>query len=355
MNPQANNPEEVDIIQFFNAIGKMFKNMFAGIKNLFLSILHLFLNLLLYVKKYYLYFGAMILIGIILAFINSNKTEKMFAAEVTVQTNYGAQIALQDKLDFFNNLILDEKYDLLSKELGISANQAENILGFEMKPQINDVYLVENYNDYLSKMDSTMHNYIKFKDYKNAISTNEDLYNYWTVKVLGNTPTIFHHLNNKFEQILNDNQALKERKENYLFALNTDKKNTLKSLADIDSLRNVYNKVLLDNAKKQSGGSTNIVVSNDQIRGPEAAYDLFGKRADMLEQLEKVSQKLNRFNHIVQLKNSFPMYGEKDYGITDNLYVKYPIMGILLVFLILLLIDFNKYLNKYQKEKEAQS
>jgi hypothetical protein len=297
----------------------------------------------------------MILIGIILAFINSNKTEKMFAAEVTVQTNYGAQIALQDKLDFFNNLVLDEKYDLLSKELGISANQAENILGFEMKPQINDVYLVENYNDYLSKMDSTMHNYIKFKDYKNAISTNEDLYNYWTVKVLGNTPTIFHHLNNKFEQILNDNQALKERKENYLFALNTDKKNTLKSLADIDSLRNVYNKVLLDNAKKQSGGSTNIVVSNDQIRGPEAAYDLFGKRADMLEQLEKVSQKLNRFNHIVQLKNSFPMYGEKDYGITDNLYVKYPIMGILLVFLILLLIDFNKYLNKYQKEKEAQS
>jgi len=355
MNSHNNNPEEVDIVQFFSAIGNMFKKMFAGVKNFFLGILHLFLNLLLYVKKYYLYFGVATLIGLALAFFNQKDAEDIFNAEVTVQTNYDAQIALQNKLDFFNSLIGDEKFDLLAKQLDISIDDAKNILGFDMEAQLNDVYLVENYNDYLAKMDTTMHNYIKFKDYKNSIAQNKTLYNYWTVKVIGKNPTIFFQLNNKFKRILDDNKALLERKENYLFALNTDKEHTLKSLSDIDSLRNVYNKVLLDNAKKQSGGSTNIVVSNDQIRGPEAAYDLFGKRSDVLKELEKVSYKLNRFNHILQLKNTFPVYGEKSTSITNNLYIKYPLIAIFLVFLVLFLIDFNKYLNKYQQEKEAKN
>ncbi len=355
MNPQANNPEEVDIIQFFSAIGSMFKKMIAAIKNFFVSILHIFFNLLIYVKKYYIYFGIAILVGLALAFFNNNKAQKMFASEVMVQTNYDAQIALQNKLDFFNNLINDGKFDILAKQLSIETDEAKNIVNFEMEAQINDVYLVENYSDYLAKMDTTMHNYIAFKDYKNTINSNPELFNYWTVKVFGKNPTIFHKLNEKFTQILDGNKMLQEKKNNYLFALNTDKEHTLKSLSDIDSLRNVYNKVLLDNAKKQSGGSTNIVVSNDQIRGPEAAYDLFGKRSDVLRELENVSNKLNRSRHILQLKNNFPIYGEKDSGITDNLYVKYPLLGILLVFLVLFLIDFNKYLNKYQQEKEAKN
>ena len=355
MSQEIHNPEEVDIVQFFNAIGRMFKNMFAGIKNMFVGILHLFFNLLLYIKKYYLYFGLAVLIGLILAFLNNDKAEEKFVTEVTVQTNYDAQIDLQNKLDLYKSLINDRKFDMLAKQLGVSVDVAQNILGFEMVPQLNDVYLAENYDDYLSKMDTTMHNYIAFKDYKNTINDNTDLYNYWTISVFGKTPTVFYSLNDGFEKILDDNEALLNRKKNYMFALETDKKVTLKSLSDIDSLRNVYNKVLLDNAKKQSGGSTNIVVSNDQIRGPEAAYDLFGKRSDVLKELRLVSHKLNRFNHILQLKNTFPLYGEKDSGITNNIYLKYPLLGILLVFLILFLIDFNKYLNKYQQEKDTKN
>jgi len=355
MNPQANNPEEVDIVQFFSAIGNMFKNLFIKVKNLFISVLHVFFNLLLYVKKYYLYFGIAVLIGLFLAYLNQKESIELYKAEVTVQTNYQAQIDLKNKLDLFNNLINDKKFDILAKQLNIDIENAKEITGFEMEAQINDVYLAENYDDYLSKMDTTMHNYIAFKDYKNTINDNDELYNYWTIKIGGKTPTVFYNLNDGFEKILDDNKALLKRKENYMFALATDKNVALKSLADIDSLRNVYNKVLLDNAKKQSGGSTNIVVSNDQIRGPEAAYDLFGKRSDVIQELKLVSHKLNRFNHILQLKNTFPRYGEKDSGITDNLYVKYPILAILSVFLVLFLIDFNKYLNKYQQEKEAKN
>jgi hypothetical protein len=353
MNQQANNPEEVDIVQFFSALGNMFKNMFAGIKNFLAKIMYLFFDTLLYIKKYYLYFTIAVVAGLAFAFFNNKNVQKTFLAEVTVQTNYDAQIALQEKLDYFNSLINNGKFELLSKELNIENDEAKNIVSFKMEPQMNDVYLLENYNDYLSKMDTTMHNYIKFKDYKNTIKTNENLYNYWLVTVRGTTPTVFSKLNQHFADILNQNSLLKERKENYIFALNTNKNITLKSLADIDSLRNVYNKVLLDNAKKQSSGATNIVVSNDQIRGPEAAYDLFGKRSDILKQLEQVSQKLNRFNHILQLKNNFPKYGKKDYGILKNPFVKYPFLAILLVFLVLFIIDFNKYLNKYKQEKEA--
>ncbi len=349
MNKQDYNPEEIDIIQFFNAVGAMFKNFFRAIKNLFKQIFYWFIELLLYIKKYYLYFGAVILLGLIAAFFSPSGKKDLYHAEVTVQTNYDAQIPLKEKIFLFNNLIKQKKYSALAKQLLIDTTSAKKLVQFDIKANINDVYLLQNYDDYLKGMDTTVYKSIRFKGYKREVIDNEDLYNYWTLKVIADDPLVFSKLNKSFAKILDNNQSLQNKKDTYMLALNLQKEKILYSFKEIDSMRKVYDKVMLEMAKNPSGGTS--ISLSDKQKGFESPYNLFYSREYLARLLESNARKINRFGHILQFKNVFPVIGDKKAGLTNNLYVKYPLIGIIGLFIILLLIDFNKYLNAYQKKK----
>jgi len=348
MNKQDYNPEEIDILQFFSAVGSMFKSFFSAIKNFFKQIFNLFIEFLLYIKKYYLYFGAVILIGLIAAYFSPTEKKDLYSAEITVQTNYDAQIPLKEKVYLFNNLIQQQKYDELAKQLQIDTTSAKKLVKFDIKSNINDVYLLQNYEDYLMGMDTTVYKSIKFKDYKKEVINNEDLYNYWTIKVVADEPTVFNKLNKGFAKILDNNQSLINKKDTYMLALNIRKEKILHSFKEMDSMRKVYDKVMIEMAKNPSGGTS--IALGDKQKGFESPYNLFYSREYEAKLLENASRKINRFAHILQFKNAFPTYGNKASGLANNLYVKYPLIGILALFIILLLIDFNKYLNAYQKK-----
>ncbi len=352
MSQQAHNPEEVDIVQFFKAIGQMFNNLFRAIKKLFLSIFYLLLDLLLYVKKYYIYFAGVVLIGLVIAFFKHQNQQNLFSASVVVKANYDAQVPLQEKLDFFNSLISDKKFDLLAKSLGVPSKQAQSYVNFEMTPELNDIFLIEDYERRIMDLDTVVYKFFEYKDYKKSVNRDNSLFPYWKIEVVAKNPDVFSVLNEKLGKILNDNEKLVQRKNNYVSALKLSKEKVLKSLSEIDSLRNVFNTVMLESAKNSSSGSTNIVVSNDRVRGPEAPYNLFYTRTQELKNLDKYTKKADQFNDILILKNRFPTYGEKQSGFLYNVYIRYPLLGILFLFLILFAIDFNTYLNKYQKSKE---
>jgi hypothetical protein len=78
---------------------------------------------------------------------------------------------------------------------------------------------------------------------------------------------------------------------------------------------------------------------------------LFYSRNYVSKLLEKSTLKFNKFYNIFSFKNNFSAYGKKEAKLLDNGYVKYPLLAILLVYLVLFLIGFNKYLNNYENKK----
>jgi len=347
---QKSNPEEIDILQFFEAIGRMFKGLYNSISNTFKRLFYFFLEVLLYFKKHYIYLGLGVLLGFGLSFLGK-PSDKSYYGETNLRTNFHAQLALQEKIDVLNNLIQKKDTLSLANKLNISPEKAGNFTSFELEPVFNDVLLIDDYEEYLMLKDTVVYKFIEFKDYKKTLKDNTNLNQYWKLKVYANNPAMFNNLNYKIISMLNKDKNIEKRKENYLAALKLKKDKIIKSLEDIDTMRQVFNKVLLKMAQNKSNAATNIVVSSDKIRGPEISYNLFEERQKLLDELKKVSLKINKYDQAVVMLNSLPEYGIKENKLLGNRHFKYAFYGFLFALFILLIKDFNAYLNKYARKK----
>ncbi|HFX18222.1 MAG TPA: hypothetical protein ENK64_03690 [Flavobacteriales bacterium] len=349
-----NNSEEIDIIQFFAAIGNMFRNFFASIGKFFKAAFFLFIDFLLYLKKNYIYLGIGLIIGFILSFVIS-KNSTTYYGKALLRTNYGAQANLNEKIDLLNGLIKDKDTIQLSKILNLKPSNAAQLTLFKVEPVINDIYLLEDYEEYLMTKDTTVYKFIEYNDYKSNFKKYEELNNYWELTIKAKRPSAFQHLNENFINLFNKEDVLIERKKNYLEALQLHKLKILKSLKDIDSMRQIYNHVMIELAKNKSNAATNIVVTSDKVRGPEAPYNLFQERKNLLEDLEVLSNKINKYNDVLVVINPIPNNGIQEPTLVQNMHLRYALYGFLLAIVLLWLRDFNTFLTKYEQLKAKRS
>ncbi len=347
-----NNPEEVDILQFFSALGKIFQNIYNAIKNLLKNIFYYLLDGFLYLKKHYLYLTAGFLVGLILSFLVPK--EEFFVSSARVRTNFDSQFALLQYVNLFNELIKNEDYAKLSEVFNIDEATAEHLTLFELKPAFDDVLILEDYEEFLKKKDTVVYKFIKFENYKESIYKRPLTNKYWSIKVYSDQPVDFSFLNSSFANLFNKDEELLKRKENILFVLETEKQKYLKSLQDIDSLRSVYNQVVLNLAKSHdtNGASTNIILNYDNARSLESSYNLFSERYRVLSKLEKLSEKFNKYSDVLIFLNDFSPTPIKDKKLINNVHFKFSMFGFLLVLLVFLGKDFIAFLNRYQQQKE---
>jgi len=347
---QKSNPEEVDILQFFAAFGQMFSNLFRGIKNLFVRLFYFFVESLLYLKKNILYVSIGAILGLALSFIGK-KSGDSYYAQAMLRTNYGSQLSLNEKVDAINDLIEKEKFNQLAKFLQIDSTNASHFTGVKIEPVFDDALMLDDYENYLKTKDTVVYKFLEFEDFKKSFRRNSQLNKYWDIRFTADEPSVFNNFNKTFKGLFKNETDLNQRKENFLNALKISRDKTLRSIEEIDSLRTLYNMVLLENAKNQKGSSTNIVLNTNRLLGPEQPYNLFEERKQLFLDLLDINKKINKYNEAIVLLNDFPNYGIRQQHIIKNNHVKYALYGFLLALLILRLKDFNNFLSRYEKQK----
>ena len=350
MNEPNTPNQEVDLLAFFSAIGKMFGNFFRGIKNIFIYFFERLLWLLVFIKRNIVYLSIGIIAGLVIAFFFKDQYQKVYTAKVVVKTNFGSGAAFRSMIDSYNSMLEADDFDELAQTLHLNKEEVKSIKGFKLESEINKVLLLQEYENYLMRMDTTVYKFLKFKDYQKSILDDKDLYPYKKLTVYASKPDVFYKLNKVLPKILDDDQMLQERKKQFKLLLTTKKDENLRSFHEMDSMRRVFDKVYLEMAK-QTGGSTNVVVSSDKVRGPEGPYNIFYSREFVLKNFEKaMSQYANNLD-LIEMLSAFPKYGSKENPLKYNPFLKYPILGFLSVLLVLFLIEFYKYILQYEKEK----
>ena len=348
------NTEEIDIIQFFSAIGNMFIGLFRGLVNIIKWFIFIIVDAILYVRKHYIVLSLGLLIGLIYSFFARDKA-KPYYGEITLRTNYNAQMGLQEKVDMLNDFIVKHDFENLGKALNLTPKEARFFSDFHLKPASNDVFLLEDYEEYLMRKDTAVYEFFEFKKYKRNISSIDDLNRYWKLKITAYSPSVFKNLNESLMKLFNSDSLVIKRKQLYLSYLNLKKESFLKSLQDIDTMRKVFDKALLS-GNKQGGQAVNLMLSNEDatVGGPEEAYNLFEERKNTLENLDKIIRQINKYSDAVVFLNSLPKTGITKESILNNKYVRYSLFGFLLALFGLLLIDFNRFLNKYEQQKKLK-
>ncbi|MGG8496006.1 hypothetical protein ACQY1Q_06295 [Tenacibaculum sp. TC6] len=340
------NEEEVDLGSLFVIIGKGISNFFRFIGNIFTSIFYFFVEILLFFKKNYKKLGIAIVIGAVAGFILEIKEESRYSSNLLVQTNFNSARQLYSNIDFYNNLVKQKDVSLLATIFHISKEEATSLKKFTIQPIVNGNDVITTYDELLLGIDTTTVKSYSFADFKRAFTK----YNYKVhdIEVQSSRNDIFPKLDEIIISAITENSYFNKLRELTNENLNRTDQLLRKNLVQVDSLHNIYKKVLLEEAKSVNQG-TNIDLGSSKKGSKE--LELFSTTLKLNKELKTVSEEKTEKSEIVNIVSNFQPIGHKIEGVSDNKSVQLALASLVLMILYLLFIKLNIYLENYSKKK----
>lgn len=342
-----NNEEEVDLGSLFVIIGKGFKNFFNFIGSIFKGIFHRFILILIFLRLHLIKFAIAALIGAIFGFFLENSKEIKFSSNLIVQPNFESAQNLYKNINYYNDLITQKNTQQLSSIFKLDSSKAASLRKFEITPITNRNDVINAYDKFILEVDTLTVKSYDFDDFEKNF-TDFDYLNH-EIEVVATVNDVFSSLENIIIETVEKNQYFnrikKLTKENLL-----TKDSILRvTFTEVDSLRKVYMKVMLEGAKNISS-NTNIDISGtnqNTIRKDSKENELFEIDRKIIYDLSQTFEDIAYKSNVINIISNFQSIGSEIKGITNNYIFLLSSMSVLLMLLYVSLIEFNKYLMNY--------
>ena len=338
------NEEEVDLGSLFVIIGNGFNNFFNFIGSIFKGIFHSLIITLLFFKQHLLKILVAGLLGFIFgAYLDYDKGV-IYESKMLVKPNFNSTKQLYGNILFYNDLVNQKEYKLLMETFQINQEEAESLRGFSIEPLMNDNNIIISYDELVVSVDTLAIKDYDIESFKKSF-TNYD-YFFHEIKVTSTQNKIFKKFDKIILSSILENDYFRKVKESENSNLDRSYNLYDKNISQIDTLRKVYEKVLLEDAKNSSSG-TNINMSGEI--NDHADIELFKINRNLDSYLTRISEEKSEKDKIINVISSFQKVGNVSGGILkSSKFICFSIGFIAMVF-ILLLVKLNTFLDEYNK------
>jgi hypothetical protein len=353
INTPQNNSEEVDLGQLFKLIGNMFDRFFMFLGNIFNKLFLAFVWCVFFVKKHIIILLVAGVLGFAYGFVKENKSKPIYKSSVIIRQNYSTGENLYNSISYYNGLLDQGDYAILAQELSIDTVFVSSIVSFGVEALITENQRLVHYNDYISKLDSTLASTIIYKDYIDNVKE----YIYETQKL-----TIYSKSQDKFNIVfesvvgsLNSNVYFKREQTKDLKQLENRKLAIEDALAESDTLQIVYKKVLETTIGAQQGSQTSITIEGNDDKNKTKEFDLYKSDIELRRELVNIERELQNKEFIVEILSNTPNKGFVDSSIeildiSFNPKEVFSAFFVFVVFTILLMLRFIKFLEKFKSK-----
>ena len=341
---KQNNDEEVDLGSLFTVIGKGFKNFFNFIGNIFKWIFHRLILILLFLKLHILKFSVAVLIGGIVGFFLESNKETKFSSNLIVKPNFESTQLLYENINYYNDLVKQQNTKHLASIFKIDTSKAAALRKFEITPLMNSNDIINAYDNFILEVDTLT---VKSYDFDNFESSFTDFdYLVHNIEVQATVSDIFSELENTIINSIEKNTFFNKIKNLTKENLNTKDSILKANFIEVDSLRSVYMRAILEGAKNNSNGTNIDLGSKSNITKEN---DLFEIDRKIIYDLSQTYEDIATKSDVINIISNFKPEGSEIKGITKNLIFIMAVLGFLLTLFIILLFDLNKYLEDYKK------
>ncbi len=336
--------EEVDLGQLFKLIGNAINTVYNRVFNTLRNIYHIFMRFILFLRAHFLKFCYVAILGVGLGAYLDYNTLPVYKSSMIVQPNFNSARQLYSNIEFYNQLAEQKDSKELAVVLDIPPSLAERITNIGIEAFTDKAQKIQQFNEFIKNLDSITLKSIDFQDYlKNFNNINAEFHK---IKVESLAPEIAKQCQEVIVTSINNNPYFKSQKkanDDNMAVRDTMIKEQLK---EIKKLQEFYKEIKILDAKKVSGTTNINLADNKEERVSE--FELF-KQIEKLKD-EKVQLNIDKVNreNIINIISEFP-----DKGILiDNLWskkiVQMPLVFMVVLFSILIILAFNKYLANYR-------
>ena len=339
-----NNEEEVDLGSLFVIIGKGFKKFFNFIGSIFKGAFHFLIITLLFFKEHLLKIFIAGLLGFIFGSYLDYTKGVIYESKMLVKPNFSSTKQLYSNILFYNDLVYQKEYELLMETFQINQEEAESLREFSIEALTNENDIVISYDQLALSVDTLAINDYDFQSFKKAFTS----YDYFIheIKVTSTQNKIFKKFDEIILSSILENDYFKKVKESENSNLDRSYNLYDKNISQIDTLRKVYEKVLLEDAKNSTSG-TNINLSGEI--NEHADIELFKINRNLDSYLTEINEKKSDKDKIINVISSFQKVGNVSGGILKSSKFIYFSIGFIAMVFILLLMKLNTFLDKYNK------
>ncbi len=345
---QPQQSEEVDLGQLFKLIGNAFDRFFKFIANIFNGIFKLLILILGHFYKRFVWYVGAIVVGVVIGSLIERKSTPVYTSNMVLKTKFGSAHQIYENILELNQLAtIDRDSVELSKRFDINENDASSLIGFEIKPVLNDNEIVKKFSEFYSKLDSISQLQMTYQKYKDALTV-EDVETH-SLNVFASKKTVFKKIEIKIIDILSKNKYLEDNLNKNNFILSKQEKFLENQVSVADSLIRQSLKIRINESKKSenSGTSTNIYTAASGSKG------LFIDELSVLKMQEEYEKERRSLDSLLidqrELVSVFSKFSKTGYAVKDwyksNIYVL-PLKLFFALILFFSLLNLGKYLKK---------
>lgn len=346
--PEQKTSEEVDLGQLFTLIGNAFQKLY----NFFVSIIKAVFSVFIYTLKaiivnFKIITITVILLGI-LGYVLDRAKPESYASTMLVKPYFESKYQLITNINYFNALIENENYETLSSIFKLSDKDVQDIGQFIIQPgPETENQRILQFESFIKEIDSVRAQDISYDDFVE----NRSIYSsdFFEISVTASKKDIFPKLEDGLNNSFTNIYSLKKMKKRDSL-ISIQKENILEQIAQVDSLQNIYIKVLEDESQSKatefSLGGEGFSLSSDKTKTRE--YDLLNKEMDLRNELRVLEERKIEEDVFFDVISSFQEVGNKSIEWYDRFTIILPILGVILLCLIYLSRRIITYVNNYE-------
>ena len=338
-----NNEEEVDLGSLFIIIGKGFSNFFNFIGNIFKRIFNFIILILIFLKDNFIKIAIAGAIGLIAGVFLEFKSSTKYGSELLVEPNFKSARQLYNNVNYYNDLVKQEKVGMLQDIFDLDSISAASLKKFEVEPLKVDSDIINGYDKLILSVDTLTIKSYEYEDFK-ASFTDYD-FKVHKVTVIAEKNNVFDKLDDVIISSVVNNKYFNRLKKLTNENLNRTDSLYRQNLSQIDSLRKVYMTVMVEEAKKQTTG-TSIDLGGEKRTTKE--LELFETNRKINFDLKNIAKEKSNKYEVINVISNFQPIGYEIKGVTKNYGFLLGLFGAGLMILFLLLIKINRYLDNYK-------
>ncbi|APZ45338.1 hypothetical protein BW723_03045 [Polaribacter reichenbachii] len=343
-NTQNNkNEDEIDLGSLFVIIGKGFSRLFNFIGNIFKGIFYFFIEVLIFIKDNVIKIGIAGLVGLIAGIFIEVKSDDAYGSELLVEPNFNSALQLYNNVNFYNDLVKQKDTATLAKVFNLSKEYAASLKEFSIEPLKVDIDKINAYNDLILSVDTLTIKSYEFEDFKKSFTDYD--YKVHKISVVATKNDVFNKLDDVIISSVVNNKYFNRLKKLTNENLNRTDSLYRQNLEQIDSLRRVYMRVMIEEAKKQSTG-TSIDLGGEKRTTKE--LELFDANRRINSDLKSITEAKSKKYEVINVISNFQEIGYEIKGVTKNYAFLLFLLGVGTMIGFLLLAKLNKYLDNYK-------
>ncbi|CAH8282828.1 hypothetical protein EV196_101678 [Mariniflexile fucanivorans] len=352
--PKPQQSEEVDLGQLFKLIGNAFDRFFRFIGNIFKTLFLAFVWFVFFIKKHIIKLFIAGFIGVLLGFSLETALEPVYKSYATIKQNYQTGENLYNSISYYKDLVRQKDINTLKKSLNIEEAEAASILDFEIVPILTENEKIQNYDTYIKTLDSMVASKVTYETY---VANFEDYnYEYQQIAIKAKARNNFKKVFDKIIENIDTNEFFKREQKKDLTELKNQESSLIEALNQSDSLQSTYKRVLEKVSGKENGGQTSITIEGSTQIDKTKEFDLYKSDLELREKLVENRRKQADKEFVIEVVSSKQESGiidktKKVFGKTVTNKMFYAVGIVLLTLLVLLSLEFIKFLEKYKTDK----